>query len=127
MLGNTLGISIGSQAYTLVKKNQDNYGSTYMDNTTVAGTEVKLIIKNADEGKPKITTTATGLTQSQMERHIADLTVTKTDSNGFRKTTQTYIHTRNLKGSTVADVADVTQALCALVTTLADSLIAWES
>jgi hypothetical protein len=47
MLSSPLTITIGAQAYSLKRKNQDNFGSVWMDNTTVAGTEVKLSIRNA--------------------------------------------------------------------------------
>jgi len=127
MLTSPLAITIGAQAYSLKLKNQDNFGSVYMDNTTVAGTEVRLDIKHAYEGKPKSTVTAAGLAQTQFERHILDLKVTVTDANGFQKVTQSYTHVRNLRGATVGAVGDVAQGLAAFVTTNADAIVAWES
>lgn len=126
-LTSPMTITIGAQAYSLTKKNQDNYGSTWMDNTTVAGTEVKVVIKHAYEGKPKAVASGTGYIQSQMERHIIDLTVTVTDANGFQKVTQTYMHIRNLRGSTVGLVGDVAQALAVYANANADSLVAWDN
>jgi cysteine synthase len=120
-------ITIGAQAYSLTKKNQDDFGSTWMDNTTVAGTEVKVVIKNAYEGKPKTALTGAGYVQSQMERHSIDLIVTVTDESGFQKVTQTYQHIRNLRGSAVGGVGDVAQALAAYVTSNADALVAWDN
>lgn len=120
-------ITIGAQAYSLTKKNQDNYGSTWMDNTTIAGTEVKATIKHAYEGKPKAVASGTGFIQSQNERHIIDLEVTVTDGNGFQKKTQTYTHIRNLRGSTVGAVGDVAQALAVYVNANADALVAWDN
>lgn len=61
-------ITIGAQAYSLTKKNQDNYGSVWMDNTTVAGTEVKVTIKHSYEGKPKTVASGTGYVSSQIGR-----------------------------------------------------------
>jgi hypothetical protein len=120
-------ITIGAQAYSLTKKNQDNFGATWMDNTTVAGTEVMVTIKNAYEGKPKLTTTAAGTVQTQTERHQIDLTVKVTDVNGFVKTTQSYTHIRNLRGAAVGPVGDVAQALAVYVNANADALVAWDN
>lgn len=127
MLTSPLTITIGAQAYSLKRKNQDNYGSVWMDNTTVAGTEVKLTIRNAYEGKPKTAASGTGLVQTQFERHVADLEVTITDENGFARTTQSYTHIRNLRGSVVGDVGNVAQALAVWVNANADDLVAWEN
>lgn len=127
MLTSPLAITIGAQAYSLKLKNQDNFGSVYMDNTTVPGTEVRMDIKHAYEGKPKSTATAAGIAQTQFERHIVDLKVTVTDVNGFQKTTQSYTHVRNLRGANVGAVGDVAQALSAFITTQADNIVAWES
>lgn len=126
-LTSPMTITIGAQAYSLTKKNQDNFGSTWMDNTTVAGTEVVVTIKNAYEGKPKSVMTSAGYAQSQFERHQIDLVVRKTDSNGFVTVTQSYQHIRNLRGAAVAPVADVAQALSAYVTANADALVAWDN
>lgn len=127
MLTSPLAITIGAQAFSLLKKNQDNYGSVWMDNTTVAGTEVKLTLKNAYEGKPKTSASGTGLKQTQFERHIADLEVTITDEDGFAKTTQSYTHIRNLRGSVVGDIGNVAQALAVWVNANADAMVAWEN
>jgi hypothetical protein len=120
-------ITIGAQAYSLTKKNQDNFGSTWMDNTTVPGTEVLIAIKHSYEGKPKAVASGTGFIQSQTERHIIDLKVTVTDANGFQKVTQSYTHVRNLRGSAVGGVADVAQALAVYVNANADALVAWDN
>lgn len=127
MLGSPIALTIGAQAYSLSKKNQDNYGSVYMDNVTVPGTEVKLTIRNADEGKAKVVPSGTGMVSQQMERHIVDLVVTITDANGFRKVTQSYTHIRNLKGASVVPVGDVAKALAAWIGTSANSIVAWEA
>lgn len=127
MLSSPLTITIGAQAYSLKRKNQDNFGSVWMDNTTVAGTEVKLTIRNAYEGKPKQSVSGTGLVQTQYERHVADLEVSITDGDGFVKTTQSYTHIRNLRGSVVGDVGNVAQALAVWVNANADDLVAWEN
>lgn len=127
MLTSPITITIGAQAYSLKLKNQDNYGSVYMDNTTIAGTEVRLALKHSYEGKPKSVLSGTGYTQIQMERHIADLTVTTKDANGFLHVTQSYSHVRNERGSNVTSVGDVAQALAVWVNATADSLVAWES
>lgn len=127
MLTSPLAVTIGAQAYSLKLKNQDNFGAVYMDNTTVAGTEVRLDIKHSYEGKPKSTASAAGIVQTQFERHILDLKVTVTDANGFQKVTQSYTHVRNLRGSNVGAVGDVAQALSAFVTANADAVVAWES
>lgn len=127
MLTSPIAITIGAQAYSLKLKNQDNFGAVYMDNTTVPGTEVKLQLKHSYEGKPKSIASAAGVVQTQFERHIADLTVTVTDANGFQKTTQSYTHVRNLRGANVTAVGDVAQALSAFITSKADDLVAWES
>ncbi len=126
-LSSPITITIGSQAYSLTKKNQDNFGSVWMDNTTVAGTEVKLSIRHSYEGKAKATLSGSGYKQTQMERHIADLTVTTTDSDGFATVVQTYTHIRNLRGSAVGAIGDVAQALSAFVTSKADDLVAWDN
>lgn len=120
-------ITIGAQAFSLTKKNQDNYGSTWMDNTTVPGTEVKVAIKHAYEGKPKSQASGSGFVQVQMERHIIDLTVTVTDSNGFQKVTQSYLHIRNRRGDTVGAVGDIAQALAVYANANADALVAWDN
>lgn len=126
MLSNSITVTIDSQAYTLLRKNQDNFSSVFMDNTTIAGTEVMLKLRSLDEGKPKLTQTSAGQALSQFERHVADLTVTVTDSSGFRKATQSYIHIRHLKGADVADVAAVATGLLSFVGAYADELIAWD-
>lgn len=122
-----MAITIGAQAYSLTKKNQDNYGSVWMDNTTIAGTEVKVTVKHSYEGKPKTVASGTGYVSSQVERHIIDLTVTVTDANGFAKQTQSYTHIRNLRGSTVGAVGDVAQALAVYVNANADALVGWDN
>jgi hypothetical protein len=126
-LTSPMAITIGAQAYSLTKKNQDNFGSVWMDNTTVPGTEVKIAIRNSYEGKPKTTASGTGLVQTQYERHVIDLTVTVTDEAGFQNVTQSYTHIRNRRGSGVTAVGDVAQALSAYVTSNADALVAWDN
>jgi cysteine synthase len=126
-LSSPMTITIGAQAYSLTKKNQDNFGSTWMDNTTVPGTEVKIKVSHSYEGKPKNVASGSGFVQSQIERHIIDLTVTVTDENGFQRVTQTYTHIRNLRGSTVGAVGDVAQALAVYVNANADALVAWDN
>lgn len=126
-LTSPMAITIGAQAYSLTKKNQDNYGSVWMDNTTVPGTEVKVQIRNSDEGKAKVTPSGTGLVSVQYERHVIDLTVTVTDVNGFRNVTQSYTHIRNRKGAGVGTVGDVAQALAVYVNANADALVAWDN
>jgi hypothetical protein len=121
-----IAITIGAQAYSLTKKNQDNYGSVWLDKTTVPGTEVKLELKHAYEGKAKNVLASTGNKQVQTERHIADLTVTKFDVNGFPTVVQSYTHIRNQRGAVVGDVGDVAQALSAFITSKADDLAAWD-
>lgn len=126
-LTSPMAITIGAQAYSLTKKNQDSYGSVWMDNTTVPGTEVKITIKHANEGKPKTVLSGAGYVQSQFERHQIDLQVTVTDANGFRKVTQSYTHIRNLQGSSVTAVGDVAQALAVYVNANADSIVGWDN
>lgn len=127
MLTSPLTITIGAQAFSLKLKNQDNFGSVYMDNVTVPGTEVRMDIKHAYEGKPKSNVSAAGIVQTQFERHSVDLKVTVTDVDGFQRVTQTYTHIRNLRGSVVGAVGDVAQALSGWITTNADLVAAWES
>jgi hypothetical protein len=121
-----IAITIGAQAYSLTKKNQDNYGSVWLDKTTVPGTEVKLELKHAYEGKPKNQVFGAGYKQIQTERHIADLTVTVFDVDGFPTVTQSYTHIRNQRGAVVGAVGDVAQALSAFITSKADDLAAWD-
>jgi hypothetical protein len=127
MLTDPMVITIGAQAYSLKKKNQDNNGSTWMDNTTVAGTEVKVTVRHAYEGKPKVSPSGSGQVQTQYERHIIDLVVTKFDGNGFATVTQSYTHIRNLRGAVVGAVGDIAQALATYVNAQADNLVAWET
>lgn len=127
MLTSPIAITIGAQAFSLKLKNQDNFGSVYMDNTTVAGTEVKLSIRHAYEGKAKQTLSGSGYVSVQMERHQCDLEVTTFDADGFPTTTQSYTHIRNKRGSAVGGVGDVAQALSAFITAQADNIVAWES
>lgn len=127
MLTSPIAITIGSQAYSLKLKNQDNFGSVYMDNTTVAKTEVKLEIKHSYEGKPKQALSGTGYVSTQMERHIADLTVTTFDANGFPTVTQVYTHIRNARGGLNADISNVAKGLSAFITAQAVNLVAWEA
>lgn len=127
MLTDPMVITIGAQAYSLKKKNQDNNGSTWLDNTTVAGTEVKVVVRHSYEGKPKASISGSGYVSQQYERHIIDLTVTKFDANGFPSVTQSYTHIRNLRGSVVGSVGDIAQALAVYVNTQADALVAWEN
>jgi hypothetical protein len=126
MLTDPMVITVGAQAYSLKKKNQDSNGSTWMDNTTVPGKELKVVIKHAYEGKPKSTASGTGLVQTQYERHIIDMSLTSFDANGFATVMQTYTHIRNLRGSVVGTVGDVAQALAVYVNAQADALVAWE-
>lgn len=127
MLTSPLAITIDAQAFSLKLKNQDNFGAVYMDNVTVPGTEVRLDIKHAYEGKPKSIASAAGVVQTQYERHSVDLKVTVTDVNGFQRTTQTYTHIRHLRGASVVSVGNVAQGLAAFVTLKADDIVAWES
>ena len=127
MLSTPIAITIGAQAYSLQRKNQDNFGSTWMDNTTVPGTEVKLVIRNSYESGPKSTLTSDGYKSQQMERHVVDLTVTKFDANGFATVLQSYTHIRGLRGSAVSAVGDVAKGLAAFVTSKANDLVAWEN
>lgn len=127
MLASPIAITVGTQAYSLLRKNQDNFGSTWMDNTTVPGTEVKLVLRNSYEGKAKNVLVGSGYKSQQFERHIADLTVTTFDAEGFAHVIQSYTHMRNLRGSVVSDVGNVAQALAAFVTSKADDLVAWEN
>jgi hypothetical protein len=127
MLTSPIVITIGAQAYSLKLKNQDNFGAVYMDNTTVAKTEVKLEIKHAYEGKPKTALSGTGYVSTQMERHVADLTVTTFDSNGFPTVIQTYDHIRNSRGAVPADVTNVAKGLSAFITAQAANLVAWDA
>lgn len=122
-----LAMTIGAQAYSLKKVNQDGYGSVFIDKTTVAGTEVKLTIKHANEGKPKATLSGTGYQSTQFERHVCDLEVTVYDVNGFPRVTQSYQHIRNLRGSSATAVGDVAQALAAFMTANADAIVAWDN
>jgi len=126
MLANSLSITIGGTEFTLKRKNQDSHGSVFMDNTTVAGTEVKLALRNSYDGKPKVVPTSTGQAQSQYERHVVDLTYTTTDAYGFRTVIQTYVHMRNRVGSSVGGVAAVASAICGWTNTNSADLIAWE-
>lgn len=126
MLTDPMAITIGAQAYSLKRKSENNGVSVYMDNTTVPGTEVKVTVKHSYEGKPKSTPSGTGLVQTQYERHIIDLVVTKFDANGFATVMQSYTHIRNLRGAVVASVGDVAQALAVYVNAQADNLVAWE-
>lgn len=126
MLTAPIAITVGAQAYSLKLKNNDNFTTTYMDNTTVSGTEVKLTIRHAYEGKAKDVKSGSGYVSVQMERHIADLEVTVFDANGYGTTTQSFIHLRNRRGQAVGFSGDVMQALCAFATTNADNLAAWE-
>lgn len=127
MLTDPMVITIGAQAYSLKKKNQDKYGSEWLDNTTVAATEVKVKVSHSLEGKPKASISGSGYVNQQYERHIIDLTVTKFDVNGFPSVTQSYTHIRNLRGSTVGTVGDIAQALAVYVNAQADALVAWEN
>jgi len=127
MLTSPITLTIGAQAYSLKLKNQDNYGSVYMDNSSVAGTEVKLQIKHSYESKPKSQLSGSGYVSTQMERHVADLTVTTFDANGFPTVIQTFTHIRNKRGATVGLVGDVAQALAVWANTNADNLVAWEA
>lgn len=126
MLTAPIAITIAAQAYSLKLKNNDNFVTTYMDTTTVPGTEVKLTIRHSFEGKAKEVKSGSGYVSMQMERHVADLEVTVFDANGFGTTTQSYVHLRNRRGQNVAYSADIAQALCAFVTSKADDLAAWE-
>ena len=126
MLTDPMVITIGAQAYSLKRKSENNGVSVYMDNTTIAGTEVKVTVKHAYEGKPKATPSGTGIIQTQFERHIIDLEVRKFDANGFATVMQSYTHIRCLRGAVVSVVGDVAQALAVFVNANADALVAWE-
>lgn len=126
MLTAPIVITIGAQAYSLKLKNNDNFVTTYMDTTTVPGTEVKLTLRHSYEGKAREVKSGSGYVSLQTERHVADLEVTVFDANGFGKTTQSYLHLRNPRGQAVGYSADVAQALSAFVTSKADDLAAWE-
>lgn len=126
MLTAPITITIGAQAYSLKLKNNDNFTTTYMDNSTIAGTEVKLTIRHSFESKPKEVKSGSGYVSTQMERHVADLEVTTFDANGFGKTTQSFIHLRNVRGQAVGLSGDVMQALCTWANTNADNLAGWE-
>lgn len=129
MLSNSLTVTIGTQAYTVKRVNQDNFGSVFLDKATVAGTEVKLTIRNSYEGvqTSPLASNSLAIRRKQMQRTIIDLEVTKFDADGFPTIVQSYQHVRSPRGANVAEVADVAQALDAFVTANADALVAWES
>jgi hypothetical protein len=129
MLTSPLAITIGAQAYSLKRINQDNYGSVHLDKATVPGTEVKLTIRNSYEGVQNQPNALNSLAirRKQMQRTIVDLEVTKFDSDGFPTVTQSYQHVRSERGASVVAVADVAQALDSFVTANAEALVSWES
>lgn len=110
-----LALTIGAQAYSLKRVNQDSFGSVFIDKTTVAGTTVELTFKHSPEGKAKISASGTGMVSSQMERHVVDLKVTTYDANGFPTVMQAYMHIRNRVGAAVTPVADVAKALATFI------------
>ncbi len=110
-----LALTIGAQAYSLKRVNQDNFGSSWLDKTTVAGTIVELVFKHSTEGKPKLSASGSGMVSSQMERHVVDLKVTTYDANGFPTVIQTYMHIRNRVGAAVTPVADAAKALATFI------------
>lgn len=129
MLTSPITITIGAQAYSLKRINQDSYGSVHLDKATVPGTEVKLTIRNSYEGKSNVAQSKLPLAtrQRQMERHIVDLEVTTFDVDGFPVTTQSYQHVRNARGSDPVVAVNVAKALDGFVTANAAALVAWES
>lgn len=129
MLSNSLTVTIGAQAYALKRVNQDNFGSVFLDKVTVAGTEVKLTIRNSYEGiqNSPLASNSLAIRRKQMQRTIIDLEVTKFDADGFPTIVQSYQHIRSPRGSDMTVVGDVAQALDAFVTANADALVAWES
>jgi len=129
MLTSPIALTIGTTDYSLKRVNQDNFGSVYLDKATTAGTEVKLTIRNSYEGvqTTPLASNSAAIRRRQMQRTIVDLEVTKFDADGFPSIIQSYQHVRSARGSVVADVANVAQALDTFVNANADALVSWES
>lgn len=116
MLTSPITITIDGVAHELSRINNDNFGSVYLKKAT--NLEIRLEIRNSYESK-----NASG----QMERHIADLTYTSWDAEGFPTVTQTYQHIRTKRGSDPTVAVNVAKALDAFVTANADKMVNWES
>lgn len=116
MLTSPITITIDGVAHELSRKNNDNFGSTYLKKA--AGLEIRLDIKNSYESKSAV---------GQMERHICDLQYTTWDVDGKATTIQTYTHLRNLRGTDPGDAANVAEGLAAFVTANAAAIASWES
>ncbi len=116
MLTSPITITIDGVAHSLPRINNDNFSSTYLKKAALL--EVRLEIRNSYESK-----TAAG----QVERHIADLTVTTWDADGVATVTQSYQHIRAKRGADPVTAVNVAKALDAFVTANAAALVAWES
>jgi hypothetical protein len=93
---------VGGTAKSLVRVNQDNYGSEYL--LREATQEFRVKVRHTRE-TPKAG-------QTQLERHNFELTQTIFGTSGAPdKVRQCYIVLRNEKNDTAADVADLGEAL----------------
>lgn len=116
-ISSPITITVNAVAKSLVRVNQDNFGSVYRLKET--DTEYQLIIRHSYEGK---------VGPAQIERHNVDFTMTKFDpTTGNPIVFQSYTIMRNPRNKDPVDCVNVTKALAVWVDTVAADLGAWQN
>lgn len=116
-----IAVTIGGVAHSLVRVNQDNYGSEYLDRTTSALYDVRIKIRNTKLPKKA------GF--AQVERHNIDITKTVYGVAGAQDVvTQIYLVILNDSNVSSVGVKDLGLALAALLTSdNLTGLIGWQN
>lgn len=118
MLTSPISVTIGSDTFSLVRINQDNFSARYLAKDT--NLEITLDIKHQYERAD---------VNGQYERHNVDLRKTVFDPTGLSKPKvyQAYTVMRAPRGTLSANLTEVVAGLSTVVSTNASAIVAWES
>lgn len=118
MLASPISVTIGASTFSLVRINQDNFGSKYLAKGD--SEEVTLDIKHQYERANAL---------GQYERHNVDLRHVKFDATGVKppQTFQAYTVFRAPRGTLGSALTAVIDGLSSIVDSSAEDIVAWES
>lgn len=118
MLTSPISVTIGSDTFSLVRINQDNFGASYL--AKGANVEVTLDIRHQRERAN---------VDGQYERHNFDLRKTVFDPTGAvsPRTYQSYTVLRAPRGTLSTLLEEVVDAQLSLLDTRVAQIVAWES
>lgn len=119
MLPSPLTVAIAGTNHSLVRINQDNFGSVYLKKD--ANSEIRLQVRHSlEKSRPG---------EPQYERHNVDLSIRTfpTVVGGRETLQQSYVVIRTPRGSTVSQADEVLKGLNALMATHSAAVIGWSS